>query len=167
MSFSARVFARIVDPSRPPRVTQGSCRSLSWAIAVAMCATCGNTNSRERTNAASLVPNSSARRVATRSGCGWAYEPSTAANGDRETYAIAMLILVSLVVERGDPCKSAARRRFLVQGDLLFVERAVGMELFMELSGTQLGFEWGCYARRRSIPRPTRSNLPFGFLAST
>jgi hypothetical protein len=31
-------------------------------------------------------------------------------------------------------CKSAARRRFLVQIDLLNVDRAVGMEPFMELS---------------------------------
>src|SRR5207248_6043079 len=31
-------------------------------------------------------------------------------------------------------CKSAARRRFLVQTDLLVVEGAVGMEPFMELS---------------------------------
>jgi hypothetical protein len=33
--------------------------------------------------------------------------------------------------------KTAAQRRFLVQSDLLFVERAVGMEPFMELSRTR------------------------------
>src|SRR6266508_4242235 len=31
-------------------------------------------------------------------------------------------------------CKSAAKRRFFVQSDLLFVAPAVGMEPFMELS---------------------------------
>ena len=34
-------------------------------------------------------------------------------------------------------CKSAARRRFLVQNDLVGVERAVGMEPWMEPSGSR------------------------------
>ena len=40
---------------------------------------------------------------------------------------------------------SAARRRFLVQVDLLDVERSVGMEVFMELSRREVaspGFVW-------------------------
>ena len=38
-------------------------------------------------------------------------------------------------------CKSAGNRRFLVQADLLHVERAVGMEPFMKLSRRQVRFE--------------------------
>ena len=40
----------------------------------------------------------------------------------------------STVRVRQRACKSAARRRFCVQIDLLRIERAVGMEPFMELS---------------------------------
>jgi hypothetical protein len=48
-------------------------------------------------------------------------------------------------------CKSAGNRRFLVQADLLVVERAVGMEPFMELSRRRTVHETGehPFPRRR------------------
>jgi hypothetical protein len=54
-------------------------------------------------------------------------------------------------------CKSAGNRRFLVQGDLLLLRRAVGMEPFMELSSSER-LAIGRGARISGGRRPRRSS---------